>query len=335
MSFKEYEAVGESSLYDGSGPVKAVLSRIAYLIRDKRPTETCPVGWSNVGEAYLAKWTGFSERTVRAAIQTLVEDEIVFRQTYRIPGGFRKNRYSLNMEAINAALRPEFNPDVEEPQAGETYAEPQAGGTYSHRRNRPVPQAGETEATGGSRLKAVGFSSSGKQVELSSSTSQPDTQARFAETRETLDPKKQQPTPVPFDNDDEEEPFPPVHSAPQAQTPPVAPPPSPKPRIVQRANGHRFEQTDNGQRCLACKIHYSQYDRNRRPCPNEEDEIDAVDSPQVRTETPKPKPEVDMRNAFKTHDWSKDKNTCARCGCDRTDAMFNNVFCEQAEGASA
>jgi hypothetical protein len=170
MSFKEYEAVGESSLYDGSGPTKAVLSRIAYLIRDKRPTPTCPVGWSNVSEGYLTKWTGFSERTVRAAIQTLVKDEIVFRQTYRIPGGFRKNRYALNMEAIKAALRPEFNPDVEEPQAGETCGEvdsdsPQAGETYTHRRNRPVPQAGETEATGGSRLKAVEFSSWGKQVD--------------------------------------------------------------------------------------------------------------------------------------------------------------------------
>lgn len=227
MSFKEYEAVGESSLYDGSGPTKAVLSRIAYLIRDKRPTPTCPVGWSNVSEGYLTKWTGFSERTVRAAIQTLVKDEIVFRQTYRIPGGFRKNRYALNMGAIKAALRPEFNPDVEELQAGGTYGDvdsdsQQAGETYTHRRNRPVPQAGKTEATGGSRLKAVGFSSWGKQVDSAVTQADQTTDAsldHFVETRETLDPNG-----LSAYLDDDDEPLPPVQpSAPQATKSSAAP----------------------------------------------------------------------------------------------------------------
>ena len=100
MSWKEYEAVGDSTLYGGSreGVVKSVLSRIAYLIRDKRATPTCPIGWSNPGEEYLSGWTGFSERAVRSAIARLLADEIIFVRVYRAANGWRKNRYSLNME---------------------------------------------------------------------------------------------------------------------------------------------------------------------------------------------------------------------------------------------
>jgi hypothetical protein len=153
MAWKEYEAVGDSTLYGGprEGVVKSVLSRIAYLIRDQRATPTCPIGWSNPGEEYLSGWTGFGIRAVRSAIARLVADEIIYVNTYRAANGWRKNRYALNMEKIEAARRPDVTDESED--------EPQAVSASGHRRSRTELQALKTEATGAERLLAVELSS--------------------------------------------------------------------------------------------------------------------------------------------------------------------------------
>jgi hypothetical protein len=115
---------------------------------------------------------------------------------------------------------------------------------------------------------------------------------RFAETkdsvldqhRETLDPQKSKA--FDFPDEDDDEPLPPVHSQqPQAR---VIPSPTPVAKIVRRDKGHRFAQTYNGLKCLACKKHFTTYERDRSFCQNEEMDIDAVDTPRPVKEVPAP-----------------------------------------------
>jgi len=167
--------------------------------------------------------------------------------------------------------------------------------------------------------------------EVTDVPSDDDRTGRFAETRETLDPKEQHQPPIrQIDEDEEELLSSPVHQpAPQAKTPIPHPPVA---KIVRRDKGHRFAQTYNGLKCLACKTGFAQYERTRSSCPNEEMDIDAVDI--SKPEIPKEKPQVDMRNPVHTHDWSKDKKVCARCNTTVDEAKYEGIVCE-AEGASA
>jgi hypothetical protein len=61
--------------------------------------------------------------------------------------------------------------------------------------------------------------------------------------------------------------------------------------------------------------------------------IEAVDVP--KPEEPKKFAPVDMRNPVRSHNWRKDKNVCCVCQTTLDEAKFENIFCEQAEGAGA
>jgi hypothetical protein len=39
---------------------------------------------------------------------------------------------------------------------------------------------------------------------------------------------------------------------------------------------------------------------------------------------------IDWRNPVITHDWSKDKDTCARCGALRDFVIYERIFCDEA-----
>jgi hypothetical protein len=123
----------------------------------------------------------------------------------------------------------------------------------------------------------------------------------------------------------------PVHTTPPA---PVREAVRPAPaQIVKRTNGHRFAQTYNGLKCLACKTGWSQYeDKGRKPCPNEEMEIEAVDAPKE----PKAKPEIEqITNPVRTHDWTKNRDVCCVCQASRDEARYEGIACETAEGTGA
>ena len=71
--FKEYQAVGNSTLYLGRGATRQVLSRLAMLVT--HPTLNC-----SPSEEELAKWDGLGVRTVKRAIARLKADRLIFKQ---------------------------------------------------------------------------------------------------------------------------------------------------------------------------------------------------------------------------------------------------------------
>lgn len=128
---------------------------------------------------------------------------------------------------------------------------------------------------------------------------------RFAETQgDPVNPKEQPLATFLEGIDGDDEPLPSVHSpAPQVRM--IPPGVAPVAKIVRRDKGHRWAQTTNGLKCLACKTGWMQYERDRRACPNEEMDIDAVDTPQPVPppapvkEIPKPDPaDYDMEDRF-------------------------------------
>jgi hypothetical protein len=44
---------------------------------------------------------------------------------------------------------------------------------------------------------------------------------------------------------------------------------------------------------------------------------------------------IDWRNPVTTHDWSKDKDTCARCGAQREAVKYEEIFCDEPERPTA
>lgn len=125
----------------------------------------------------------------------------------------------------------------------------------------------------------------------------------------------------------------PVHTAPPAQLREMPSAAQPKPRIVNRSRGHRFEQTYNGQKCIACKMSRATHERDRRSCPNEKMDIDAVDA--AKPEEKKQSPKVDFTNPVRPHDWTKDKKVCSVCQTTLDEARYEGTACTQAEGAGA
>lgn len=133
---------------------------------------------------------------------------------------------------------------------------------------------------------------------------------RFAETQgDPVNPKSRL---AEFPEDDEEllvNPLPPVHS-PQPKAgviPPAA-------KIVRRDKGHRWTQTTNGLKCLACNTGWSQYERDRRSCPNEETDIEGLTPaqpkvavpPPIVKEIPKPDPaDYDMNDRFSRSEYKR------------------------------
>jgi hypothetical protein len=101
MAYPDYFAVMASSLYDGHPVKKAILSRIAYLVRDKKE----PIGWCTAGQQYLADQTGSALITVAKAVAQFVEDGVIDVQKIR-KHSRTYNRYRLNRGKIDAALRP-------------------------------------------------------------------------------------------------------------------------------------------------------------------------------------------------------------------------------------
>src|SRR5205814_1021111 len=135
---------------------------------------------------------------------------------------------------------PKYSPIMEERQTGNGgAAEERLRGNGRGAEERPIPE--DTED--------LEFPEVPELPEVPPSRRQEKT--RFAQTRETLDPKEQPLATFLEGIDDDDEPLPPVHFQPSETR--VIPPAALVAKIVNRAGGHRFIQTTNGQKCIACK----------------------------------------------------------------------------------
>jgi len=161
---------------------------------------------------------------------------------------------------------------------------------------------------------------------------EPGRESRSFPSGEQEQPEVSLPKSTVFQIDEDEDAIKPAPEIPSVQQPAqrvgIPARAAPPAKIVNKAQGHRFAQTHNGQKCVACNIHFSTYQSARRPCPNEEMDIEAAEVPQpVKAVTPAPVNTSDFTNPVRSHDWSKDKNVCSRCKTTLDEAKYEGVVC--------
>lgn len=116
MAFREYLESCNSTLYDGNPKCKALLQRIASLMRAKEK----PVGWCTASQEYLALTTGWSVSSVQRSIREMKADGVLIVRTFRDPRtGFTYNNYRVDPEVVADNQRAKKSAILEE-EVGDT-----------------------------------------------------------------------------------------------------------------------------------------------------------------------------------------------------------------------
>ena len=111
MAFRDYLDACNSTLYDGNPKCKALLQRIASLMRSKQPH----IGWCTASQEYLALTTGWSLSSVQRSVREMKVDGALFVRPFRDPRtGFTYNHYRVDPELVAANQRPKKSAVIEE-----------------------------------------------------------------------------------------------------------------------------------------------------------------------------------------------------------------------------